>query len=541
MTGLAPAPQPSDNQAMSPKILAKPVLDTEPATFPLRVACIDTGSNAIRFVAAEFSDRRTFNPLESLRAPVRLGHGVFLTGRLDKRAMEEAIAAFREYRERMTALGVTRYRAVATSAVRESSNGSSFLVRVGREAGIELDTITGSEEGRLVFIAIKNRFPLGSRRWVLVDLGGGSVEVSLVDNSGTLWNESHTMGSVRLLEELADTDRDPGRFRKLLADYVATLRMPAAASEHAPAGMIATGGNIESLAKLTNVAPDDTGMVTISLGDLQRVIESVARLSFRQRVEQLGLREDRADVILPAAVVYERIAVLTGVDRIHVPGVGVKEGVLLDLVDDLAGPRDHEKNMEHEVLTAALNLGRRYFFDEAHAVQVADIAESLFDDLQPLHELEFEDRRVLLAAAMLHDIGSYISRKGHHRHSYYVIKNSELSGLSPREIDLVATVSHFHRKKEPTPDHELLASLDHADRWRVMALTSLLRLADTLDRDHRQSVGPIRATIKKSSVTLEVDTTDELLLDRLTLKRRAKLFTDLFEKSVKLRTRGGEA
>jgi len=429
---------------------------------------------------------------------------------------------------------------VATSAVRESSNGTSFLLRVGREAGIELETITGSEEGRLVFIAVKNRVPLGNRRWVLVDLGGGSVEVSLVDNSGTLWSESHTMGSVRLLEELADTDRDPGRFRQLLSHYVSTLRIPAATSEHAPAGMVATGGNMESLAKLTGVTPDDTGTTTIGLADLQRVIESIARLSYRQRVDQLGLREDRADVILPAALVYERIAVLSGVDRIHVPGVGVKEGVLLDLVDDLAGPRDHEKNLEQEVLTAALNLGRRYFFDEAHAVQVADLAESLFDQLQTLHELEFEERRILLAAAMLHDVGSYISRKGHHKHSHYLIRNSELGGLSPREINLVAAVAHFHRKKDPTPDHELLSVLDHADRWRVLAITSILRVADTLDRDHRQSVGPVRATIKKSNVILDLDTTDELLLDRLTLKRRAKLFSDLFEKSVKLRTRSGE-
>jgi len=523
------------------KILVKPVPVTEPATFPIRVACIDTGSNAIRFLAAEFSDRRTFTVLDTQRASVRLGHGVFLTGRLNRGAMDEALAAFKDYRQRMNALGITCYRAVATSAVRESSNGTGFLLQVGKETGVNLESITGSEEARLVLIAIKHRVALGNRRWLMADLGGGSVEVSLVDNTGTLWGESHTMGSVRLLEELADTDRDPGHFRKLLADYVSTLRIPASAiGEGGPAGMIATGGNIESLAKLTGVAADASGVTTIGLSDLQKVIDSLARLSFNQRISQLGLREDRADVILPAAVVYERVAVLAGVDRIHVPGVGVKEGVVLDLVDDLAGPRDHEKALEQEVLNAALNLGRRYFFDEAHAVQVADLAESLFDQLEPLHELEFEDRRILLAAALLHDVGSYVSRKGHHRHSHYLIHNSELSGLSPREIDLAATVAHFHRKKDPTPDHEMLGVLDHPDRWRVMALSAILRLADGLDRDHRQSVGPVRVTIKKSTVTVEVDTSDELLLDRLALKRRTKLFADLFDMTVKLRTRGGE-
>lgn len=297
--------------------------------FPLRVAAVDVGSNAIRFAAAEFSDPVHYTELETRRVPIRLGHDVFRSGQLTQGTMDAAVEALAGFRERIEALGIPHHRAVATSAVRESRNGGEFVERVRREAGIHLTAITGSEEARLVWVAVRNRLPPGDRKWVLVDLGGGSVEVSLVDRSGILWSESHTLGSVRLLEELSGTGKTP-------AEYAATLSIPAAARHWNPAGMIATGGNIEALARLAGSGVDENGVSVLPLPRLRALIESLGQLSPRQRVEELGLREDRADVILPAAVVYERLGVLAGADEVRVPHVGVREGILLDTVDALA-------------------------------------------------------------------------------------------------------------------------------------------------------------------------------------------------------------
>jgi exopolyphosphatase/guanosine-5'-triphosphate,3'-diphosphate pyrophosphatase len=506
--------------------------DPPAAAFPLRVGAIDVGSNAIRFLAAEFTSPTEATPLAEQRVPVRLGHDVFLTGKLAPQAVNAAIEAMGGFREAMESLGVEHYRAVATSAVREARNGEAFVQRVRDEAGVELEVVTGHEEARLVYAAVKSRIPLGRRKWILVDLGGGSVEVSLVDAKGILWSESHTMGSVRLLEELSGAGDEPGRFQRLLREYAATLKIPTLAQQWNPAGIIATGGNIEALAKLTGVAERSDQRrrkpAELPLAALQKAIATLSRLSYRQRVEQLGLREDRADVILPAALVYERVASVSGVDTILVPGVGVKDGILYDLVDDLATHQAHEDRKDRQAVAGAVALGRRYLFDDAHAQHVARLAGSLFDQLGAVHGLAPADRRLLLAAAVLHDIGIFVGHKKHHKHSQYLIAQSEIPEFTPHEIGLIANLARYHRKGVPAPHHEAFTRLPAPDRDRVVRLASLLRLADALDREHLQAVTAVRATVAKQRLRLELEGTGDFLLERWALRQKGGMFSDTF-------------
>lgn len=504
--------------------------------FPIRVAAVDVGSNAIRFAAAEFSDPGRYTEVESQRVAIRLGHDVFLSGQLTPQAMDAAVEALGGFRGRMEALGIRHYRAVATSAVRESRNGSEFVERVREDSGIALAPITGTEEARLVWVAVRNRVPLADRKWVLVDLGGGSVEVSLMDGEGILWSESHTMGSVRLLEELSGSAEAPGRFRQLLAEYAATLTIPAAARHWNPAGLIATGGNIEALARLGGIEPDATGISTLPLGRLRALIDSLSRLSYRQRVEELGLREDRADVILPAAVVYERLGALAGADRIVVPHVGVRDGVMLDIVDDLATHRTHRDPREREVLGGALTLGRRYLFDEGHARQVTRMARSLFDHLRELHGLDEGDLRILLAAAMLHDIGQFVSYRKHHKHSFYLLSHSEVPRLSPEEMQQVALVARYHRRSEPKEEHEGYRDLGAAERERTEKLASLLRIADALDREHLQRVSDIHARVEGGDLVLTLRGNGDLLLEQWALQSKAQMFKRIFGLDLRVET-----
>ena len=521
----------TDDDAMTSNDPKADSAAAQDAGFPLRVACVDMGSNAIRFVASEFASEADAVRLASDRSPIRLGHGVYLSGRLGAGAMDGAVAALKGYREQMEALGVRSYRAVATSAVRESSNGDAFVERIRSEAGIELEVISGSEEARLVHLAVARRIPLGTRQWLLVDLGGGSVEVSLVDANGTFWSESHTMGSVRLLEELTDAGDDPGRFRRLLEEYISILHVPPAAQHRKVAGYIATGGNIETLAKLGGF-PDEDGVTTLPVETLRAVIEQLARLSFRQRVDELGLREDRADVVLPAALVYERLAELCGADAIIVPHVGIKEGVLFDLVNRLSHHRDHEDRQERDVLLGAVTIGRKYLFDEDHARHVARLAASIFDQTRPLHDLESADRKILTAAALLHDIGQFVSYKGHHKHSLYLISNTELPNFTQREMELVANVARYHRKGDPASHHPHFESLGDADKQRVMRLSALLRLAASLDREH---VRHVEVRVGDSEVTLWLEGAGDLLVEGWSLKKKSQLFTKVFGRKVRLR------
>lgn len=502
-------------------------------TFPLRVGGIDVGSNALRFLAVQVTAPGTFVPLHTDRAPVRLGHGAFVSGQLTADAMDAAIVALSDFKAKAEALGLQAWRAVATSAVRESRNGSLFVERARREAGVEIRVIAGSEEARLVHLAVRERIALGRTQWLLVDLGGGSVEVSLVDDHGILWTESHGMGSVRLLEELADASAETGRFRKLLEQYVCTLRVPTATRYHAGRTMIATGGNIEAIAKLIGDGNAGTSPSVVSVAEFGPLIERLSTMSYQQRIRDLGLRNDRADVILPAAMVYERLATLAGAQQILVPGVGVREGLVLDLADELTTRRAHEDRQAQEVLEAATHLGRRYVFDEAHAVQVAELAAMLFDALCELHRLGNAERRLLLTAALLHDIGQYVSYKGHHKHSLYLIANSELPGMLRRDMLVVANIARYHRKSEPDMRHEAYSALSDDDRHRVRLLAAILRLADALDREHLQRVQRVRAVVTGSELVLELEGPTDLLLERWALQRKCDFFAHVYGRTVR--------
>ncbi len=503
-----------------------------PRPFPLRVGCVDAGSNAIRFLMAEFTSPTEFSTLFYERVPVRLGHQVFLTGRLPAAAMDSAVEAFASFRDRMKDLKLDAFRAVATSATREAKNGQDLVDRVLDETGIELEMISGSEEARLVHLAVASRVDLAGGQWILTDLGGGSVEVSLVDDMGMLWSESHTMGSVRVLEELGESSQDPGGYSRILSDYVSTLRIPSPAQYWAPAGFVATGGNIEALASLVGTPKTPQGLARMPVGDLRSAIDLLSRHSYKERITELNLREDRADVILPAAMVYHHLAKLAGAEEILVPGVGVKEGILLDLVDDLVSHSSHVVRREEQLTKAVISFGRRFMFDEAHGIQVAKLGLSLFAQLQELHGLPTSDRRLLMAASVLHDIGAFVGHKRHHKHTLYLISHSELPGLSEVEMLMVANIARYHRKNIPRKHHPDFMSLSPEDRERTTVLSAILRVADALDRSHLQVVREVQVTASQEQITLKLVGEGDLLLERWAVSRKTLLLGKVLQREV---------
>lgn len=318
----------------------------------MRVAAIDAGSNAIRFVAADFErDAASAGDpsiVARLRSPVRLGHRVFTHGSLDERTMDEAVAAFRDFRAELDRLGLgvdpRRHRAVATSATREADNRDEFLDRVQRETGIVLEPIDGREEARLVHLAASRRVDFSQGRWLLVDLGGGSVEVSLVNRERIVVSESHRLGTVRLLETMKAAGGCSKTVREWVAGELREIAVPVApgssrarAGNQGPAGFAATGGNAEAIAKLALGQADPSRAAVVSKRQLDALVHVLAAMTVRERIERLGLRPDRADVVLPAALVYQYFAELAGADRVVAPNVGVKDGVLLELAAE--GPR----------------------------------------------------------------------------------------------------------------------------------------------------------------------------------------------------------
>jgi exopolyphosphatase / guanosine-5'-triphosphate,3'-diphosphate pyrophosphatase len=299
-------------------------------SFPTRLAAIDIGSNAIRMLAAEFTDATTYRTLEAHRLPVRLGHDVFTTGELTAATIHAAVGGLMNFGRRLQALSVVKTRAVATSAVRDSRNGVDLLEQARIDAGITIDVISGKEEAQLVHLAVRSRVLLGSNHWVLADLGGGSLEVSQIDHDQVLSTATYPVGAVRLLEHLG-SDLNPDEVRRVVEERTST--MPSSLLKTPPGRFIATGGSIEALARLAGAKYDDRRVFNLGIDRLREITRQLGSLSVEQRITQLGLREDRADVIFPAAIVYEWLAARLEADSIVVPGVGVKEGVLWDIVE----------------------------------------------------------------------------------------------------------------------------------------------------------------------------------------------------------------
>ncbi len=516
------------------------IAESDPAPgFPARAGVVDMGSNAIRLLAVEFIAPRTWTELFSERVPARLGHGVYQTGRLDPRTMEVATQTMVRFRDVLEELEITRYRAVATSAVRESENGAELLQAVHRASGLTLERISGAEEARLVNLAVRDRLELGDEPWVIADLGGGSLEVALVNGSGMLVSASHTIGSVRLLEEFEETG-DADRFQKLVDEHLGGFRLAAFSHWPDPIGFAATGGNMEDLATLAGAKRDEQGVGALPIAALRRVIRAIGRLTYEERVSRLGLRPDRADVILPAAMVYARLADLLKVDTIRVPYVGLKEGVLLDLIDDMIAHSGYAMRHAREVYAGAVALGRRFAFDEQHATQVARLAENLFDQTVPVHELDEDARELLVAAAVLHDIGQSISYSKHHKHSYYLISQSELPGVSVEEIEIVAHVARYHRKAHPSSKHESFTALPEEAQALVTKLAAILRLADALDRDHSRKVDAVEAIVGEGSLDLRLTAKSDTTLERWAISRKAGLFEEVFGLDVTVDGRSDE-
>lgn len=517
-----------------------------------RFAALDLGSNAmrLRIVEAQASGlgREQLSLLPdaggapwrevlSLRAPVRLGSEVFVTGKLAAASIGQACAALREFRQAMDNAKVDVYRATATSAVREASNRSTLVERARREAGIELEVIEGIEEARLIQLAVARRLGLADKRALLVDVGGGSTELTYLDKGRSVWATSLPIGTVRLLEMYLRGVKAVDRARqKLLFEGVhRTLAEAVPTLKKLPFEMVVgTGGSVDTLSELCPVKGGHAGHPrAVDVALMKALLGRLFTLTPDQRRETFGLRPDRADTIVTAASIFLRVAELFKASAIVAPGVGLKEGILEEVVDKYFDRWDTESEAR-SVVDGCIRIGKRYGFDQAHGELVASLAMSLFDDMAPFHGFGERERLLLRSAALLHDVGDYVSYGGHHKHSYYLIQHSDIMGLTPGERAIVANVARYHRKSPPDPAHPNFRDLDKEARMKVRSLAAILRIADALDREHLGKVTSVRAEIegKGRKMHLVIDGDEDRELEEWTVRAKSDLLRDVFDLDV---------
>ena len=467
------------------------------------------------------------------REPVRLGHDAFTRSRLSGETMEKALQAFVTFRSMIDLHPVQTIRATGTSALRDSSNASELIRLIKDKTNIEIEVISGEEEARLIHLSVHHRVPdMDRMKTLLIDIGGGSIEVTLAKHGDIVALESFRMGTVRLLEMFREASEDSEQ-PKIMNEYIAAMQQKV---REEMAGMhidlcIGTGGNIETLDELGVSLLGNDSNHQLSFKDIKKLVKHLQSMSYEDRIDHLGLRPDRADVIIPAAIALKSIVKLARPAPLLVPSAGLADGVLLDLLQE---QNDDNKALAHQAIAWARSMARKYHADPGHARHVRILARKLFSELKTIHRLHERDLLLLQVAAIVHEIGITVRPNKHHRHAFYLINASPMVGLSASEKNLVAIVVRYHRKRTPDADNELFSELTESQQQRAFQLNVLLRLAIALDKERRGNVRAIHVNRSKKTLRLLVEGKGDLLLERWAARKEAAWFETVFGRKLEI-------
>jgi exopolyphosphatase/guanosine-5'-triphosphate,3'-diphosphate pyrophosphatase len=507
----------------------------------VRLATIDIGSNSIHLVIADVAADGGITVVERAKEMVRLGRGVFITGRISREAMDLGVRTLRRFARLARVRRAERIRAVATSAVREAQNGDVLVTRARREAGLQVKVISGREEARLVYRAAAHSLGLDGSPYLLVDVGGGSVELVLVRAGGPLWFHSLPLGVARLTEQFLPMDPPAAKQRKQLVAYLEdALHDPLRDVRRlGTTRAVGTSGTVHALVGMVHAADEHVRLhgTSVTRRDIAHVRRLVLGCGPRKRLALPGMDPKRADLMPAAVILLETILRGGRIDELVACTWALREGILLDLA---RVPMMGETSREQIRRRSVEGLGRRFAGENAHGNQTARLAAILFDATAPALGLPAESRELLEHAALLHDIGRAIDHEEHHQHSAYLIRNAELLGFDPEEIDTIAAIARGHRKQTPKRSHPELRGLRGTPRRTVRTLALLLRLADALDRTHFGVVKDLSCSLTDASLVVDVDTGGENAdLELWAANRRVGALSRLLERPVVLRQRTG--
>ena len=465
-----------------------------------RIAAVDIGSNSIRQIVADVSADGSIRVIDEMKAQPRLGAGVDERGELAPDSMDRAVEALGRMATLARQLGAQHVEVVATSAVRDAANGAAFLGRVRRDTGLQARIIDGAEEARLSFRSALAHFDLGRGRTIVMDIGGGSLELAASADGVVDELTSLPLGALRLTEAFlrSDADRDDPReaVRALRKHVRAALRAELPPRTWRGARVIGSGGTFTNLgtmvlARQGVLTAQNVHGTTVARGELEHLLESLLALTSAERRQVPGLNPERADIILAGLAVTAEVLARLDARAVEVSRYGIREGLLLEaarVVPAIADPGEARQRSVHD-------LAARCRFDERHATQVQRLALQLYDRLAKRLGADPQDRQLLSDAALLHDIGYHINYERHHKHSYHLILHAELLGVSPSEQVVLANVARYHRGARPKKKHRNYGSLDPAMRRQIKRLAAVLRVADGFDRGHVSAVKKLRVRL----------------------------------------------
>ena len=511
----------------------------------MRIAAIDIGTNSIHMIVVQVRPDQSFEVIDREKEMVRLGAGGLDGRALTPEAMHTALQVLSKFRRLAESHKVDEVVAVATSATREAENGGEFLRAVTQQTGIRPRVISGTEEARLIHLAAVYGVSVPGDVAVVIDIGGGSVEVTRGPGPSVELGRSFKLGVIRLTERFVTTDPlEPRDERKLVRHIDEEIgkylhQMARAGFER----VIGTSGTILSLGSVASAA--DGGEHGSSLRNrrfaakqIRRVRKDLVALDLEERLRIPGLEPRRADLAVAGAILLDEILRRLGAEEITLCDLSLREGLVLDYISRHRKEIAQADRYPDVRRRSVFELAERCRYWPDHSQHVARLAVALFDQTRAIHGLTDREREWLEYAAILHDVGVHISYEGHHKHSYYLVKNGDLRGFEPGEIEAIALVARYHRQATPKRKHEGFRAVGRRTRAAVRTLAAILRLAESLDRSHAQTITGLELHDRGDDDLVQLRATGDVELELWAATRHAAPFERMMGKPLRIEVSG---
>ena len=514
--------------------MAQPIRRTSTVTeSPRMVAVIDIGATSVRMAIAEIRSGGEVRTLDTLVQSVDLGRDVFESRRLSRKSIEKAASVLKQYQRVLREYGITSgsdVRVVATSAVREASNRLAFTDRIFVVTGLNVEQLEEAEVNRITYMGVmphlKAQKGLANGKSIVVEVGGGSTELLVVRGGNVLHSQSYRLGSLRLLKTLESGRITTLRRRTILSSHIARTLVQIAEQVNADKGiqLVAIGGDIRFAAHRLLKDWDGVSLAKLPTSDLVNFTDEVLSLDEDAIVKRFGASFIEAETLVPALLAYSMLAQHFDLKEVFVCETNLRDGLL----NDMAVGGSWTGEFRNQIVRSAISLGRKFDFDEMHARNVAELSRKLFSQLSADHQLDNRYEVILYIASLLHEIGMLINVRSNHKHALYIIRNSDLFGLSKSQLLEVGLVARYYRRASPQSSHDEYGSLPREARVAVAKMAAILRLATALDDTRSGRIREIECGHEGKKLIINVPGVDDVSLEQIAMRQNAGLFRDVF-------------
>ncbi|WKN31851.1 Ppx/GppA phosphatase family protein [Porifericola rhodea] len=508
----------------------------------MKIAAIDIGTNSIHMVIAKVSHNHNIQIIDREKEMVKLGVGVFATNRLSERAFQQGLETIKRYVQLADQRGADEIITAATSAIREAHNGGEFLHELVSATGISPETISGSKEARLIFKAVRNEIALKGKNAMVIDIGGGSTEITVGNEQDILMGKSMKLGVLRLLDMFNGEDKVGGEALGVLEAHIRFVarQIIAEAKELGFSRIIGTSGTIRTLGEAAHIAAGGKPMKSVNAEvvkreDLESLTKQLLKMNVEKRAAVNGIGDKRADAIHLGGVLLVQLLQMADAKEITLCDASLREGLILDYLDHHAQAISEFPEAPDLRHRSAFQLAHQFNVDWEQKNHVAYLALQLFRQTKKIHKLGDFEQDILEYAALLHSVGQYIRFERYHKHSRYIIAHAGLRGFNDEEILLISQVARYHRKAEPKKKHKKFRRLSKEQRHTVKVLSGILRVAVSLDRTKNQLVKQLHCKLSKGKLEIQLaGQADNMKLELWATRRHLDPLAKVLHKDISI-------